>query len=878
MATKGRIIIAGEITPTGRRVGLDKPDPSLKFYKEDVIEIIEGKLSYEPSFFPGIVPVGVPTIGNLKLPVLLINYSDTQVTYAVEDFEEALFGSYPDLAPLGSMRDYYKEISYGLLDLTGNIVGWFEAENKRSYYANRASTLVREVLKQADKEIDFSVFDNNGDGEVDIVVIIHQGMGQEFSGDPDDIWSHMDYLSPAFESNNGVKIRRYTIQPERLDWCETITEGCEPSPGIATIGVISHETGHVLGLPDLYDYTMKTWGIGDWGLMGYGCWNYLERPGDSPSHMTAWSKLQLGWVQNIGISDQYGQFELESSVFSNLVFSYTNDEYSKEYFLLETRSLNGFDSALPGSGLMIYHVDDGMSSNDHGSHFPRRLLRVVQADGKEDLDNPDPDSRNRGDAGDPFPGSSYNTVFNDFTEPDANWYDGSLSNFSLVEIAYDGRFGSFGKFPDSTGPSLSATVNYSSQIERRNEYTWSIDKDANPGIVGLEYGATETIQYTVIATRTLEESKDSYVIEGSVEIENKGDAAAGEVEATLKLMKEETEVQRVTESMDALNPSENRDFAFVFAGITDGYSCFLQLEVTSSNATPLTVIEELQLETEPSTVTEIDPEATVTDFFDSIEGIDVQYLDGPFAALPSEWHLTGSEELIYNAMVTNTGVEGPAILNLVNTAELVAKDTQRAISDSTSVEVSCQALLQSNVVVLIPKIPPSGKVDVLVKILETDEIYLLDFAFSVSGALIEDIVIASTWEVQSQSVITEGKHHLQLFSNDNGPHRGMAAVFKISVRGSPGTYPAVNLFASGVADEGRLVQVLLDQRGHLADLNQDGFIDEEDLQLFRESYGKKRGDPDWDEMAVLCDLNNDDTVGSTIMDLAVFALHSSIYP
>lgn len=67
----------------------------------------------------------------------------------------------------------------------------------------------------------------------------------------------------------------------------------------------------------------------------------------------------------------------------------------------------------------------------------------------------------------------------------------------------------------------------------------------------------------------------------------------------------------------------------------------------------------------------------------------------------------------------------------------------------------------------------------------------------------------------------------------------------------------------------------LGERFRLADINHDGIIDEADLELFRSSYGKKRSDPDWDETAVLSDLTNDDTVGSTILDLAIFGIHSS---
>jgi len=622
-----------EIVATERRVGIDLPEPSKEFYKEDVFELIDIESHRGQAFEALVVTKTIETAGTLRIPVILINYADTDVTCSAEDFQEVLFGNYPSLAPLGSMRDYYMEVSRGLLDLEGVVVGWFEAENNRSYYAHRPGELVEEAVKLADEVLDFSFFDNNGDGEVEMVLVIHQGMGQEFSGDHKDIWSHMGDLFPPYESSeDGVLIRRYTITPERIDWPVE-----DPVPGIATVGVVSHELGHVLGLPDLYDYSLKTWGIGYWGLMGYGCWNYLERPGDSPAHMIAWSKLKLGWVENLDITPFGGSFLLKPNVRSDRVYSYVNETDSREYFLMETRSQEGFDKALPGQGLMIYHVDDSRSSNNCTSQFPRRLVRVIEADGKNELDTPVPKEKQPGDGGndgDPFPGSSMNTAFSDSTQPAAKWYDGSNSGLILEDIAFGGCQSSFSK-------------------------------------------------------------------------------------------------------------------------VLDG---------------------------EPS-------------------------------------------------------------------GEIVA---------------------------LIPRIPKSGSADILVKVLETEGIARLEFNFSLDNALIQNIGVTPTW-LEEKKQVSDGKKSgsIVLSVAEGDVHSGMGGIFKISIVGEPGEYPFLALSVASTEGTTEYIALHLEERFHLADINQDGIIDEDDLELFRASYGKKRGDPDWDEVAVLSDLTNDDTVGSTILDLAIFGIHSS---
>jgi len=386
----------GKLIPTERVVGKNAP-----VYPGEIPRI---KVSYTKS---------LPSTGALKLIVILVNFSDTSVTFSREDFQELLFGENPPQATgPGSLKDYFFEVSGGKVTLTGDVVDWVVVSNPHDYYAPfyRAPELVREAVNLVDPYVDFSKYDNDGDGYVDNVLIIHQGRGQEESGDLTDIWSHSWYVSPPILTDDDVYVSRYTIQPERFE------------DHISQIGVICHELGHAFGLPDLYDTDYSSIGIWDWGLMGHGCWNKLVNYGDCPAHLTGWSKKELGWV--IVSEVETGLNEIFPVETVKSVLRYPGE--GGEYFLLEYRKLIGFDSALPGEGLIIYHVDEVNGNQNNDSH---RLVDVEEADEIESKETQD---------GDPFPQPG-NDSFGPSTNPNSLFYSGEESGLDIEDIHFEGE-------------------------------------------------------------------------------------------------------------------------------------------------------------------------------------------------------------------------------------------------------------------------------------------------------------------------------------------------------------------------------------------------------------------------------------------------------
>lgn len=341
---------------------------------------------------------------------ILIKTPDRDTTYSSSDFDTLLFSE--GLYPTGSLHEYFREVSYGKFGLTGEVAGWFVASNPYSYYTDnkyglspKIRELVVEAVNQAEEAgVDFSKYDNDGDGWVDGLIIIHQGPGAEFTGSADDIWSHRWYIEPVKYDN--VWISDYSMNPELA--------GDGSSGEIEHISVLAHEYTHLLGIPDLYDYdkkldtsTYNNWGdendhpLMDWCLMGYGGYGLSSYgKGRVPSHLSGYVKYLLGWIEPVTLSkNQKGVTvnEVETTNVNSLYKIPINGS-AFEYFLIENRNsassamFDHYDSDFsawftfftPGrnpldAGLIIYHVDEEMPLNNGTPEYDHYGITVEDA-------------------------------------------------------------------------------------------------------------------------------------------------------------------------------------------------------------------------------------------------------------------------------------------------------------------------------------------------------------------------------------------------------------------------------------------------------------------------------------------------------------------
>ena len=369
--------------------------------------------------------VSFPSSGTQNLLVILIDFTDRTNILTVNDFD--LLFNQTNYNNTGSFRDYWLANSYNSLTVNSTVIGWYHASNNESYYGSNESNvpiLVREAIDAAENDgLDFSQFDNNNDGEIDDLIIVHSGYGEEAGAPSSSIWSHHWELGSYQRTYDGVTINRYAIVPELRS---------NIGNGQTHIGVVCHEFGHSLGLPDLYDtkQTPTSEGIGDWGLMGSGNWNMA---GISPSNICAWSKDFLDWTTTTLLSGPTNISMINAS--QDDVIYRINTPNSNEYFLLENRQAIGFDVGLPGTGLAVWHINTSKTSSSHiqandvNADENLKGVDLEEADGDNDLDN----RTNRGDNGDLFPGDDCNQQFDDNSIPNSKTYSPIVNTSKPIE-------------------------------------------------------------------------------------------------------------------------------------------------------------------------------------------------------------------------------------------------------------------------------------------------------------------------------------------------------------------------------------------------------------------------------------------------------------
>ncbi|MDP4174652.1 MAG: M6 family metalloprotease domain-containing protein [Bacteroidota bacterium] len=380
------------------------------------------------NFGPALSPTG-----SWKALVILVQFSDKPSQVNGTFFDNLLFS-----ANAGSLRDYYKKVSYNNLDIiTVNMpssIGWQNAPQTYAYYCNNqngtgtyphnSQKLVEDIIGMVNPSIDFSQYDNDHDGYVDALFIVHSGSGAEMTGNNSDIWSHA-WSTPSPISVDGVNVYHYSIEPEY--WMNA---------GDMTIGVYAHELGHAaFGLPDLYDRDYTSSGLGSWSLMAGGSWNGVN--GNSPSFPDAYCHIQMGFVTPSSVtSNVIGQLIPSIETTPKIFKIWKGGVAGSQYFLVENRQKTSYDQTLINGGLLVYHVDETITTQNDNEWYPNHTsaghykVALEQADGNFDLEK----NNNSGDVNDPFPGNSSNTNFYNSSVPDSKDYSFSATQVGIRNI------------------------------------------------------------------------------------------------------------------------------------------------------------------------------------------------------------------------------------------------------------------------------------------------------------------------------------------------------------------------------------------------------------------------------------------------------------
>lgn len=247
------------------RLGLAAQPRAIGFEDGVIVPPDEFPLGTPASRIRGAAAERAPLQGVVRVIVVLVDFSDKAMTETAKHFEDLFFST--GVLPNGSVKDYFRETSHGLVDITGAVVGPYRMPQTLAWYANgnfgigkpsgttRARNMANDAAVAADPAVDFKPYDNDGNGFVDAFIVVHAGAGGEQTGNSGDIWSHK-WVLPSTYTTDATKIFAYLTIPED-----------------AKIGVSAHELGHLLfGWPDLYDTDDTSEGIGNWCLMAGGSW------------------------------------------------------------------------------------------------------------------------------------------------------------------------------------------------------------------------------------------------------------------------------------------------------------------------------------------------------------------------------------------------------------------------------------------------------------------------------------------------------------------------------------------------------------------------------------------------------------------------------
>ena len=395
--------------------------------------------------------------GDVNVAVVLVQFNDVKFTYTKEDMNDVLntegyLLENPFAKGIGSARDYFIAQSDGKFRPNFLVTDIVTLDNNMSYYGGNDSSgndrrptyAVKEGIQKANATFDFSKCDNNGDGEVEFVYCIYAGYSESYGADANTIWPHQWVLAAEAGSVivDGVKCNTYACSGELV-----YNESYEPQIGKvrAGIGLICHEFSHCLGLHDIYDTTYESgnWGMDYWDLMDQG--NYAAE-GYVPVGYSAYQRDFCGWRKLVEI-DKKGDYSMEPLTRGGVGYKVVNDANPDEYYILENRKCEDWDTYLFNEGMLVIHVDylksawDNNTINNTVGH-PRYTL--IPADGKLDVYGEVTSAEFVASLkGDVWPGTSGNRELTNTSSPAAKVYKGDYMNKPIRDIRYSNNIISF---------------------------------------------------------------------------------------------------------------------------------------------------------------------------------------------------------------------------------------------------------------------------------------------------------------------------------------------------------------------------------------------------------------------------------------------------
>ena len=454
-------ICAQDIQAAARMQGIELPEA---YYQR--ITLDPSAFEFQRALFRRADPEETAAFGEVRLPVILGLFADSEAEPRItaDMVRESLFDG---PSQRGTVTDSYLEMSRGALTVSGDVIGWVRTgltinQVVGSDFALGADARVGEwiidMLGQVDGDVDFRQYDNDGpdgipdsgddDGFVDVITVEFLEVSASCGGPG--IWPHRWTV----EAQTGTPFRTddVGISGKPIFVQDYITQSAADCSGnvVQDAGVIAHEFGHALGLPDYYhwvDFDLgpegRRWVLGCWALMAAGSWGCgpvgSTREPYGPAHMIGHSKGTLGWLEYLDPGEVWNQeFFIDPAQIDGDVIRIPLDGSATEFLFAEFRDQIGFDHGLPAAGVLLYKQDSQAGLRPDPSSDDPYYLTLLEQDGNRGLLRITPEGGNRGEAGDAWGVDGVVGRLNAETTPALRLRDGSWSPVVVHEVSVEG--------------------------------------------------------------------------------------------------------------------------------------------------------------------------------------------------------------------------------------------------------------------------------------------------------------------------------------------------------------------------------------------------------------------------------------------------------
>ena len=356
-----------------------------------------------------------PHTGSPRAIVLLVQFANrpfkVQPRKAFNQYLNSMADKHQDFGNAenrntGSVKRYFSDMSGGKFKPQFDLYGPITMPKNVAYYGEGSSSmeryreLVYDACTMMDDSLDFSMYDADKDGNVDLVYIIYAGYGESVSGIESTLWPKA-FVCGTDIKKDGKYVRLAGISNE-LNGRPDVHYSSKSGLLINGVGLFCHEFSHCMGLPDFYPTVSPQWttangkkdfdaydnqGMEDWDVMDNGIYLYN---GYSPTAYTAWEREKMGWL-TIETLTKEGKVELKSIDQGGKAYRIKNDKNTSgnEYYIVENIQAKGWNKKLPASGMMVSHVEyeprafsvfhGGDNSVNNIKKHPR--MTIVPADG-----------------------------------------------------------------------------------------------------------------------------------------------------------------------------------------------------------------------------------------------------------------------------------------------------------------------------------------------------------------------------------------------------------------------------------------------------------------------------------------------------------------